>query len=125
MRKADLMSDLDALQVVESALSNKGATEADFLNTLLTVRDILKMLPSAARATVKCGDCGGEGAPAPVCADCGSQNLQIASSIAATTTCTMGVGCKEAGVCYAAAHGEPDRCEGRRIVDRSSEGGQK
>lgn len=25
-------------------------------------------------------------------------------------TCNMGVGCEEAGVCYAAAHGEPDRC---------------
>ncbi len=24
--------------------------------------------------------------------------------------CTMGVGCDEAGVCYAEAHGEPDRC---------------
>lgn len=24
--------------------------------------------------------------------------------------CTMGVGCDEAGVCYAAAHGEPERC---------------
>lgn len=25
-------------------------------------------------------------------------------------TCDMGVGCEEAGVCYATAHGEPDRC---------------
>lgn len=25
-------------------------------------------------------------------------------------TCNMGVGCEEYGVCYAAAHGEPDRC---------------
>lgn len=25
-------------------------------------------------------------------------------------TCTMGVGCDEVGVCYAAAHGEPERC---------------
>ncbi len=24
--------------------------------------------------------------------------------------CTMGVGCYEAGVCFAEAHGEPDRC---------------
>lgn len=24
--------------------------------------------------------------------------------------CTMGVGCDEAGMCYAAAHGEPERC---------------
>jgi hypothetical protein len=24
--------------------------------------------------------------------------------------CTMGVGCDEAGVCYAAAHGQPERC---------------
>lgn len=24
--------------------------------------------------------------------------------------CDMGVGCDEAGVCYAAAHGEPERC---------------
>lgn len=26
--------------------------------------------------------------------------------------CTMGVGCREAGTCYAAAHGEPERCDG-------------
>ena len=25
-------------------------------------------------------------------------------------TCNMGVGCEESGVCYAVAHGEPDRC---------------
>lgn len=24
--------------------------------------------------------------------------------------CTLGVGCDEAGVCYAAAHGQPGRC---------------
>jgi hypothetical protein len=24
--------------------------------------------------------------------------------------CTMGVGCDEAGICYAAAHGQPERC---------------
>ena len=24
--------------------------------------------------------------------------------------CTLGVGCDEAGVCYAAAHGQPDHC---------------
>lgn len=24
--------------------------------------------------------------------------------------CTLGVGCEEHGVCYAAAHGQPDRC---------------
>lgn len=24
--------------------------------------------------------------------------------------CTMGVGCDEVGVCYAEAHGQPDRC---------------
>jgi hypothetical protein len=27
------------------------------------------------------------------------------------STCTLGVGCQEAGVCYAAAHGEPERCD--------------
>lgn len=27
-----------------------------------------------------------------------------------TDRCTMGVGCDEAGVCYAAAHGQPERC---------------
>lgn len=26
------------------------------------------------------------------------------------TPCTMGVGCDEAGICFAAAHDEPDRC---------------
>lgn len=24
--------------------------------------------------------------------------------------CTLGVGCEQAGVCYAAAHGQPDQC---------------
>ena len=28
--------------------------------------------------------------------------------------CDMGVGCEEAGVCYAAVHGEPERC-GREV----------
>lgn len=28
----------------------------------------------------------------------------------AKTSCTMGVGCDEYGVCYAAAHGRPDMC---------------
>lgn len=28
----------------------------------------------------------------------------------AVERCSMGVGCDEAGVCYAAAYGEPDRC---------------
>jgi hypothetical protein len=27
-----------------------------------------------------------------------------------TKPCNMGVGCDEAGVCYADAHGEPNRC---------------
>lgn len=26
------------------------------------------------------------------------------------TRCSMGVGCDEAGVCYADAHGEPEKC---------------
>lgn len=30
--------------------------------------------------------------------------------------CTMGVGCDETGVCYALAHGQPERCA--RIPDR-------
>lgn len=25
-------------------------------------------------------------------------------------TCLMGVGCEEAGVCFALAHGQPDQC---------------
>ena len=25
-------------------------------------------------------------------------------------TCCLGVGCDEYGICYAAAHGQPDRC---------------
>lgn len=32
-------------------------------------------------------------------------------------TCNMGVGCEEYGVCYAAAHGEPERC-GRQDGDK-------
>lgn len=28
-----------------------------------------------------------------------------------STACTLGMGCVQAGVCYAAAHGEPDRCD--------------
>lgn len=31
-------------------------------------------------------------------------------SKAKSTHCDMGVGCDEAGVCYAAAHGQPERC---------------
>jgi hypothetical protein len=27
-----------------------------------------------------------------------------------TRACTLGVGCDEAGVCYAEAHGQPDQC---------------
>lgn len=30
------------------------------------------------------------------------------------STCDMGVGCNEVGICYAAAHGEPDRCGANR-----------
>jgi hypothetical protein len=30
--------------------------------------------------------------------------------MSAVAKCTMGVGCDEAGVCYAAAHGQPERC---------------
>ena len=26
------------------------------------------------------------------------------------TSCTMGIGCDETGVCYAEAHGQPERC---------------
>lgn len=32
------------------------------------------------------------------------------SGIAIAGRCTMGVGCDEYGVCYAEAHGEPERC---------------
>ena len=28
----------------------------------------------------------------------------------ARQTCRLGVGCDEAGICYAEAHGQPDRC---------------
>jgi hypothetical protein len=38
------------------------------------------------------------------CPACGVQHID------APTPCDMGVGCQEAGVCFAAAHGEPDRC---------------
>lgn len=31
--------------------------------------------------------------------------------------CTMGVGCNETGVCYAAAHGRPDQCPCRHKGD--------
>lgn len=27
-----------------------------------------------------------------------------------TTPCNLGVGCDEAGVCYAVAHGQPEKC---------------
>jgi hypothetical protein len=26
------------------------------------------------------------------------------------STCDLGVGCEETGVCYAIAHGQPDKC---------------
>ena len=32
--------------------------------------------------------------------------------------CSMGVGCREAGVCFAAAAGEPDRCDARGGIFR-------
>lgn len=31
--------------------------------------------------------------------------------------CSMGVGCDEAGVCYAAAHGRPEMCPREEIED--------
>jgi hypothetical protein len=31
--------------------------------------------------------------------------------------CPMGVGCDEAGVCYAAAHGRPEECPREEIGD--------
>ncbi len=31
--------------------------------------------------------------------------------------CNMGVGCDEYGVCYAEAHGQPDRCERPQSCD--------
>jgi hypothetical protein len=34
----------------------------------------------------------------------------------ATKRCDMGVGCDEAGVCYAESHGEPNRCPKAEIV---------
>jgi hypothetical protein len=38
------------------------------------------------------------------CPTCGMQHID------APTNCDMGVGCEEVGICYAEAHGEPDRC---------------
>jgi hypothetical protein len=35
-------------------------------------------------------------------------------------TCNYGVGCEEAGVCYAAAHGLPDEC-GKPVTDNRPE----
>lgn len=32
--------------------------------------------------------------------------------------CTLGVGCDEAGICYAVAHGQPEQCPRRSIADR-------
>lgn len=32
--------------------------------------------------------------------------------------CGMGVGCDESGVCYAEAHGEPDRCESTAVREK-------
>jgi hypothetical protein len=34
----------------------------------------------------------------------------VGNGIKTSTPCTMGVGCDEYGVCYAAAHGKPDEC---------------
>ena len=34
-------------------------------------------------------------------------------------TCSMGVGCDETGICYALAHGEPERC-GKPAVQEES-----
>lgn len=34
----------------------------------------------------------------------------------ASGPCTMGVGCDEYGVCYADAHGEPERCEETKVI---------
>jgi len=39
------------------------------------------------------------------CPECGVQHIDAPKS------CSMGVGCDESGVCYAEAHGEPDRCD--------------
>lgn len=36
--------------------------------------------------------------------------IDLEEVIAAAKPCAMGVGCDEHGVCYAEAHGEPERC---------------
>jgi hypothetical protein len=49
------------------------------------------------------------GEPLPMvlyCPACGTQHID------APKPCDMGVGCDTAGVCFAAAHGEPERCSG-------------
>lgn len=35
---------------------------------------------------------------------------EMAARRAGTEGCTLGEGCDEAGVCYAAAHGQPEQC---------------
>lgn len=39
-----------------------------------------------------------------LCPECGAQHIDVPKA------CDMGVGCTEAGSCYAAAHGEPNLC---------------
>ena len=35
---------------------------------------------------------------------------QLAQAAPVTGLCTMGIGCVETGICYAAANGQPERC---------------
>lgn len=41
---------------------------------------------------------------------------EINAARGARIVCTLGVGCEESGVCYASAHGDPDKC-GINVVD--------
>lgn len=90
-----------------------------------TVGSALGEDPNAGGACIQCKQCG---ASSPVHFDRkenldDSWNRRIgetaakevisapsASESATPKQCDMGVGCDEAGVCYAAAHGEPERC---------------
>lgn len=42
--------------------------------------------------------------------------LIVVGRLQAKERCTMGVGCEEAGTCYAAAHSQPERCERVLII---------
>jgi hypothetical protein len=83
-------------------------------------------VPRVGRTVVSCRGCGqdrwyGYG----LCQRCdepGPANDKI-KALEPHQHCTLGVGCDEAGVCYAAAHGQPDQC-GRHACDARAITGQ-